>query len=106
MMKINAIVTFLPAGEGGRSNPPMSGYRPPVWLGQRRDGIDVLWDFEFTFPGLAGDLPVAFSQEIEAEMRSSSAGSRDVTVEPGTAFEVREGARVVGHGRVVEVLAE
>lgn len=102
-MRLAALVTFVSADGGGRASPPSSGYRPPVRFGEQASGGEpALWDFEFHFAG--DDRGVQFDEETPTIMRAVTATSDDVTVDVGETFEVREGARVVGRGRVTEVL--
>lgn len=107
-LAIRSRVTFLSAEEGGRSRPPGSGYRPPVWFGARdAAGDPILWDWEFTFLDALVDgdeEAVRFGEEILTTMRAVSASEADVPVSAGAAFEVHEGARVVARGTVEEVL--
>lgn len=102
-----AVVTFLSAAQGGRSNPPASGYRPPVWFHQiDASGEPVMWDFVFDFPSSGEEEPVPFGEQVPTVMKAVSATNDDVDVSDGATFEVREGARVVGRGRVEEILSE
>jgi translation elongation factor EF-Tu-like GTPase len=104
---LNAVVTFLSTDQGGRITAPASGYRPPVWFGDTdASGEPLLWDVEFQFKGAHADAEAPFDQEVPALMRAVSATPSDVAVAPGARFEVREGARVVGRGRVVEIVSE
>jgi len=106
-MVLNAVVTFLGTDQGGRATAPASGYRPPVWFGDTgASGEPMLWDFEFQFTGAHADGEVPLSEEVPARMRAVSATPDDVAVGVGATFEVREGARVVGRGRVLQVLPE
>jgi translation elongation factor EF-Tu-like GTPase len=99
---LEARVVFFSAEQGGRANPPASGYRPTVSFSGEADG-ERLWDFEFSFSGFAEAQPVAFGEEVGAVMRASSATRADVSPWVGGTFEVREGAKVVGRGRVVGI---
>ena len=104
---IEAIVRFFSAEHGGRSNPPSSGYRPPVWFHEVDAAREpVMWDFEFDFTNQGPAAPVPFGEDVRAVMRAVSATSGDVSLQTGATFEVREGARVVGQGRVERVLSE
>lgn len=62
-----------------------------------------MWDFEFEFPG-RGDNAVRAGNEVRTIMRAVSATSKDLRLETGAPFEVREGRRVVGRGRVLTTL--
>ena len=98
---LDATVRFLPADEGGRSTPPWSGYRCPVWFGQvGSDGTELLWDFAFDFPGRPPDEPVPFGADVRVTMRAATATPADLPIAARATFEVREGSRVVGRGRV------
>jgi translation elongation factor EF-Tu-like GTPase len=104
---LKAVVTFLRSDDGGRVNAPASGYRPPIWFGDvDAGGGHQLWDFEFEFTGPHASRAVPFGTEVPALMHAVSASSDDIVARAGAAFEVREGARVVGRGRVVEVVPD
>lgn len=105
MIVFNVVVTFFSADRGGRSKPPASGYRPPIWFGQVDSaGQPVTWDFEFEFRENGPTSPVRFGEDVPAVMRSVVATINDVPLEGGTTFQVREGARLVGRGRVTGVV--
>jgi hypothetical protein len=104
-LRIEAAVTFLTAAEGGRQTPVSSGYRPPVWFGQRTDsGLEACWGFGFVFPGLDDDAPVPVGEEVTAHMQAAAAGLEDLPVRAGDVFEVREGSMVAARGRVLRML--
>ena len=94
---VTARVHLLPTSEGGRSGPLLSGYRSLL----RFEGSDLDFGFELELdptvgpgglaPGSSGTGRVSF-WAIE-EMPSLFAGQR---------FELREGARVVGRGTIVD----
>ncbi len=69
-------------------------------------GDPVLWDFEFDFVSQDAGAPVRFGEDVAAVMRAASATGTDIPLQNSTTFEVREGARVVGRGRVEKVLSE
>ncbi len=90
-------IDLLPTSEGGRSGPLLSGYRSLL----RFDGSEVDFGFELELdpavgsagipPGASGSGRVSF-WAVE-DLPSLFSGQR---------FEVREGARVVGRGTIVD----
>lgn len=94
---VTAKIDLLPTSEGGRSGPLLSGYRSLL----RFEGSEVDFGFELELdatagsdgiaPGASGSGRVSF-WAVE-ELPSLVAGQR---------FEIREGARVVGRGTIVE----
>src|ERR1017187_712232 len=92
---IEAEISFVPTEQGGRSKPAFSGYRPQFYY----DGHD--WDADQEYPDVESVLP---GQTVRALLRFLSPDAHVGRVAPGTKFEVREGARVVAHGRVTKIL--
>jgi hypothetical protein len=93
---IEAEVTFLLPEEGGRKSPALTGYRPQFYY----DGHD--WDAEHNYPDVGkvnpGETARALLTFISPEFHRNR-------VHPGMTFEIREGARVVGRGKVTRLLS-
>jgi elongation factor Tu len=89
--RFRAQVYVLSAREGGRSTAVTTGYRPQFYI---RTG-DVVGDMDLGEAGVArpGDT-VTVTVEL----------GRDVPLEAGLGFAIREGGRTVGAGTVAEVL--
>src|SRR5205807_8066428 len=92
---IEAEVTFVPTEQGGRKTPAFSGYRPQFYY----DGHD--WDADQEYPDVESVAP---GQTVRALLRFLSPDLQVGRVHPGMEFQVREGARVVAHGRVKKIL--
>ncbi|MFI6033721.1 elongation factor Tu [Streptomyces sp. NPDC051315] len=88
--RFTARVYVLSAGEGGRSTPVATGYRPQFYIRT----ADVVGSVDLGEAAVArpGDT-VAVSVEL----------GREVPLEPGLGFAVREGGRTVGAGTVTAV---
>lgn len=89
--RFTARVYLLPGREGGRSTPVATGYRPQFYLRT----ADVVGNIDL------GEAAVARPGEtvtLTVEL------GREVPLEPGLGFAVREGGRTVGAGTVQEVL--
>ena len=92
---IRAALELLPSEGGGRSGAIESGYRSLA----RFEGTDVDFGFQLDLegslaPGSKGAGSLSF-WAIE-DLPELAAGQR---------FELREGARVVGHGEILEPMA-
>ncbi|MER5733618.1 elongation factor Tu [Streptomyces sp. NPDC002138] len=89
--RFTAQVYVLSAREGGRTTPLASGYRPQFYVRT----ADVVGDVDLGEAGLArpGET-VAMTVEL----------GRDVPLEAGLGFAIREGGRTVGAGTVTSVL--
>ncbi|WP_433548692.1 elongation factor Tu [Streptomyces sp. CA-294286] len=86
-----AQVYVLSAKDGGRSTPVASGYRPQFYLRT----ADVVGDVDL------GEAAVARPGET---VTMTVTLGREVPLEPGLGFAIREGGRTVGAGTVTEVL--
>ncbi|MFI7141766.1 elongation factor Tu [Streptomyces massasporeus] len=86
----SAHVYVLSAREGGRTTPVSSGYRPQVYI-RTADVVGVV-DLGEVAVARPGDT-VAMTVEL----------GRDVPLEPGLGFAIREGGRTVGAGTVTVV---
>jgi elongation factor Tu len=89
--RFTARVHVLSAREGGRATPVSTGYRPQFHIRT----ADVVGDIDLGEAGVArpGDT-VSLTVEL----------GRDVPLEPGLGFAIREGGRTVGAGTVTAVL--
>ncbi|GAA4088308.1 elongation factor Tu [Streptomyces shaanxiensis] len=88
--RFSAQVYVLSTREGGRSTPVSSGYRPQFYIRT----ADVVGDIDLGEAGVArpGET-VAMTVEL----------GREVPLEPGLGFAIREGGRTVGAGTVTAV---
>ncbi|MFH8486635.1 elongation factor Tu [Streptomyces longisporoflavus] len=88
--RFTARVYVLSTKEGGRSTPIATGYRPQFYLRT----ADVVGDVDLGAVAVArpGDT-VTVTVEL----------GRDMPLEPGLGFAIREGGRTVGAGTVTEV---
>ncbi|MEU9147017.1 elongation factor Tu [Streptomyces sp. NPDC048349] len=89
--RFTAQVYVLSAREGGRTTPVATGYRPQFYVRT----ADVVGDVDLGAAGVArpGET-VAMTVEL----------GRDVPLESGLGFAIREGGRTVGAGTVTAVL--
>ncbi|MFD4137387.1 elongation factor Tu [Streptomyces sp. NPDC058572] len=89
--RFTAQVYVLSAREGGRTTPVSTGYRPQFYIRT----ADVVGDIDLGVTAVArpGDT-VTLTVEL----------GRDVPLEPGLGFAVREGGRTVGAGTVTGLL--
>jgi len=117
-----AKLTFLSRAEGGRKSTPPADmlrsfqYRPHIVIGdprQRERREDILSRAQLIYEGDGEYLGVVFS-DVDRELKEGE----EVTVElvfmysprvtyrdavPGATFTLREGARIVGFGEILEV---
>ncbi|MFG2133368.1 elongation factor Tu [Streptomyces sp. NPDC048751] len=89
--RFTAQVYVLSTREGGRSTPVSTGYRPQFYIRT----ADVVGDVDL------GDVAVVRPGERVAMTVELG---RDVPLEPGLGFAIREGGRTVGAGTVTAVL--
>ncbi|MEV7277771.1 elongation factor Tu [Streptomyces sp. NPDC093111] len=89
--RFTARVYVLAAGEGGRSTPVTTGYRPQFYL-RTADVVGAV-DLGERAAARPGET-VTMTVEL----------GRDTPLEPGLGFAIREGGRTVGAGTVTEVL--
>ena len=92
---IEAEIAFVSTGHGGRHAPVFSGYRPQFCY----DGGD--WDAIQDYPDVERVMP---GQTARVLLRFASPASHFGRIHPGMQFEVREGMRVVGRGKVTRIL--
>ncbi|MFF9392098.1 elongation factor Tu [Streptomyces griseoluteus] len=88
--RFTARVYVLAGAEGGRSKPLSTGYRPQFYLRT----ADVAGEVDL---GEAGVARPGDTVEMTVEL------DREVPLEPGLGFAVREGGRTVGAGTVTSV---
>ncbi|MFE0257128.1 elongation factor Tu [Streptomyces sp. NPDC059010] len=88
--RFSAQVYVLSTREGGRSTPVSSGYRPQFYIRT----ADVVGDIDL------GEVAVARPGETVAMTVELG---REVPLEPGLGFAIREGGRTVGAGTVTAV---
>jgi translation elongation factor EF-Tu-like GTPase len=115
LARIEAEVTFLPASEGGRREPPAllsgGGYRPHLVVGDpnQRRAITIGNEIQETYLGVAflsGPEKVELGESFIAELVLLYWPHPVYeSLVPGATFTIREGAQVVGYGRVGQVLA-
>ncbi|MFE2696651.1 elongation factor Tu [Streptomyces mirabilis] len=88
--RFSAQVYVLSTGEGGRTTPVSTGYRPQFYIRT----ADVVGDVDLGERAVArpGDT-VTMTVEL----------GREVPLEPGLGFAIREGGRTVGAGTVISV---
>ncbi|MEV8403346.1 elongation factor Tu [Streptomyces niveus] len=89
--RFTARVYVLSAAEGGRTTPITTGYRPQFFIRT----ADVVGDIDL------GDLAVARPGDTVALTVELG---RDVPLEAGLGFAIREGGRTVGAGTVTELI--
>lgn len=89
--RFTAQVYVLSAREGGRSTPVASGYRPQFYIRT----ADVVAEVDL---GAAGVARPGETVTMTVEL------GRDVPLEAGLGFAIREGGRTVGAGTVTSVL--
>jgi elongation factor Tu len=88
--RFSARVYVLSAREGGRTTPVVSGYRPQFYIRT----ADVVGDVDLGETGVARPGETV---EMTVEL------GREVPLEPGLGFAIREGGRTVGAGTVTAV---
>ncbi|MET9856031.1 elongation factor Tu [Streptomyces sp. NPDC006450] len=88
--RFTARVYVLSAREGGRTTPVTTGYRPQFYIRT----ADVVGDVDL---GEAGRAQPGDTVTMTVEL------GRDVPLESGLGFAIREGGRTVGAGTVTEV---
>jgi translation elongation factor EF-Tu-like GTPase len=95
---IEAEVTFLPIGDGGRSTPALSGYRPNhlVLSDYLTSGHHEYKDKERVLPGESAITEIWF---LSPEQYPKS-------MRVGKVIRVQEGSRLVGHAKVLKVFNE
>ena len=92
---IEAEVRFLTTAEGGRRGPVKSGYRGQFFY----DGLD--WDASHDYPDVGwvqpGDTVRSFICFMSPEKHVGK-------LFPGKEFSIREGQKIVGKGKITNLL--
>lgn len=94
---IDAEIHLLGTNEGGRSAPLLSGYRSLL----RFEEAEVDYGFELELSPDAHPSGIAPSESGMARL-SFWAVEELPTLSAGLRFDIREGVRVIGHGRIVQ----
>jgi translation elongation factor EF-Tu-like GTPase len=92
---IEAEIYFLTPAEGGRATPAFDHYRPQFYY----DGHD--WDARHVYPDVKQVNP---GDTVRAYLGFLSPAEHLGKVHREMPFEIREGARTVGRGKVTKVL--
>jgi hypothetical protein len=115
LARIEAEITFIPASEGGRLNPPLlvssgGSYRPHIVVGdpKQRRAIIVGNEIRETHLGVAflsGPERVEAGEPFLAELALIFYPHPAYdSLAPGVTFTIREGPKVVGFGEVKRLL--
>ncbi len=92
---VEAQITFLRTEEGGRQGYALSGYRPQFFYdGEDHDAVQEFMDKEKVYPGDTVTVRLHF-------LRPELLFNR---VRIGDSFKIREGVRVVAHGKITRIL--
>lgn len=95
---LRAEIHFLTAGDGGRSSSVMSGYRPDHNFGHPDGEINgAVREYDD-----GGWIVPGASTSARMQLIAPERNARRLFV--GMAFTVQEGAQIVAHGRILEVL--
>ena len=94
-MKYNAIIRFLSKNEGGRMNPPMTGYKPHMKIGEEqtsciitpKDSTTEIMNF-----GIDHEVFVEFQYEEDFTQK----------INDRLNIGLYEGNRLIGHGYLYE----
>ncbi len=92
-----ADLKYLTAEEGGRQTPAFSGYRPQVKFDfdeMQISGQQTFLNKDTVYPG----------DTVEAAFRIISVEHFENTLAEGMQFEFREGSRVIGTGKITDIL--
>jgi translation elongation factor EF-Tu-like GTPase len=92
-----AMLKYYTIEQDGRAMPARSGYRPQLKFGfeeMQTSGQQVFLDKEVVYPG----------DTVKAEITMASPMIFRSQLVCGDAFEFCEGARIIGTGRIVEIL--
>jgi hypothetical protein len=94
-----AELKYLTTEEGGRQTPAFSGYRPQVKFDfdeMQTSGQQTFLNKDTVYPGDA----------VEAAIRIISVEHFAHTLTVGMTFEFREGSRLIGTGKIIDILNE
>ncbi|MCM3874415.1 MAG: hypothetical protein ND895_27305 [Pyrinomonadaceae bacterium] len=92
---IEVEITFLKTDEGGRRGYAVSGYRPQFFYhGEDHDAVQEFVDRERVYPGgtVTAQLQLLHPELLFDQIRVNET------------FEIREGFRTVGHGKITRIL--
>jgi translation elongation factor EF-Tu-like GTPase len=92
---IEAEIYFLKLEEGGRSTPAFNDYRPQFYY----EGHD--WDARHVYPDVNQVNP---GDTVRAYLGFLSPAEHWGKLYPNMKFEIREGARIVGRGKITQIL--
>ena len=92
---IEAEIHFFPTAEGGRSGPAFDDYRPQFYY----DGHD--WDARHLYPDVERVNP---GDTVRAFVGFLNPLEHVGKLHPGKEFEIREGSKTVGRGRVLRII--
>ena len=96
-----ADVGFLTTREGGRQNPVRSGYRCSHDMGVLANGQAILNDAEHVFDG---EGLAVLGATRRSRMRFLALEYQFGRLHAGLVFTLCEGAKIVGHGTIVEII--
>jgi hypothetical protein len=111
---VEAEVTFIPESKGGRHTPPSlvfagGSYRPHIVVGDpnQRRAVLVGNEIQETYLGIlfeSGPTSVEFDVSIFAKfyLLYYPQVAYEAVI-PGATFTIREGAKIVGFGRVIKL---
>jgi translation elongation factor EF-Tu-like GTPase len=92
-----AVLSYRATLDGGRSGPAYSGYRPAVkfpFSDLQTSGQQKFLDKEVVYPG----------ETVKAEMTIVASDLFQHQLFKGLEFDFREGARIIGTGKILEIL--
>ena len=92
-----AELKYLTTEEGGRKTPALSGYRPQVKFDfsvMETSGQQTFLNKKIVYPG----------DTVLAAIKIVSVTSFANSLKVGMTFEIREGSKIVGHGKITELL--
>jgi hypothetical protein len=92
-----ANLKYLTTEEGGRKTPAFSGYRPQVKFDfdeMQTSGQQTFINKDTVYPG----------DTVEAAIRILSVEHFENTLTEGMTFEFREGSKVIGTGKIIDIL--
>jgi translation elongation factor EF-Tu-like GTPase len=93
---VEAQIAFLRTEEGGRQSYVLSGYRPQFFYdGEDHVAIQEFVDKEKVYPGETVTVRLHFLHPEVLYKR----------IRVGESFQIREGARVVAHGKITRILS-
>lgn len=96
--EFEAEVVFLTTAEGGRINPPLTGYRP-----DHNFGLDTLNCAQHEYPE---NTLVEFGKPVLTKMRLLAPEFQSNRLYIGFKFTVQEGGRIVGNGTITKIIDE